>query len=254
MTTTILKRVRMGAGIGAALLVVACGSQAPGGGDTGTGGAGGPQQDTNVCTLAFPTTDLCTQAMGEEKGEVLTANATETALVAYLNEVRTRGTLDGLTYHKVAGEAYPIFPNNDTSCRPGFTGGLKLVTFEGHIHYVARKHSEYLTINKLVAGENETHDEDSTLPGFRGKYIIDRYKVSGIPTNNAGGGEVVISGHNSKDPRKTAYQAIFAFMRSKGHCQSLMYDKTVYFAPGVVRKSIDETSDWVSITINTWDN
>lgn len=214
----------------AALLTVllsACGGgpaqpqpQPPGGGTT-------PAPAPAPTTVFIPEASA---AVGTGDGTVLgkvyvSPTTQEVEIMRLVNEVRTKGTLNGVD--AIAG-----------SCVEGtFTPGtLRPLTYNGLYAYAARKHAVYMS----EVGYEFHSETQSSSPQYYGATVRDRviraykeqagltktYPDHGSTNHTAYGGEYVVTG------RSTPEQAMRAWMESPGHCSGIMNPAKTMFAAG----------------------
>ena len=153
---------------------------------------------------------------GTKEGTVyISPSVEEIQLLNLINEVRNRGTVDGV-------DAVT------SSCVSGGFVPLKSLTYNGLNSFAARKHAEYIT---NVA--DEAHFENqSTSSYFYGRTVRDRvvrvYKEqAGIEKYYSGDNVIDYGGELTAPERESATQAVRSWMRSSGHCMAIM-DKDIY--------------------------
>ena len=145
---------------------------------------------------------------GTKLGTVyVTPNQQEVDFMHLLNEVRTKGTLNGADIR--AG-----------TCLEGVQPGtLKPLTYNGVMAYASRKHSKYLG----TWGYEGHFENNKSHPNFYGYDLADRldraYAELGLGTPGmVSGGEIVTSGGGT---RNSASRALTGFLKSLPHCQLL---------------------------------
>lgn len=168
--------------------------------------------------------------IGEEQyGKVTVVPSTEEVEVMRLvNEVRTRGTVDGDASVR----------EGKGSCIPGNAWQpVKPLDYSGVLALAARNHAQYAAYNTFnynpeafaKDGHNETNMTSKYFTGFT---IQDRIKkaaddVSGLyPT--AQQGEIVAAGH------LTPRDSVIDWIHSPGHCTTMMRSDLTHMGAGMV--------------------
>ena len=173
---------------------------------------------------------------GTKLGTVyVSPNAQEVEFMTLLNEVRTKGTVNGVDVR--AG-----------TCLAGVQPGtLKPLTYNGVMAYASRKHSTYLGTWGF-----EGHDELNTAhPNFYGASYADRVtrahqELAGGIFPNAGG-EIVTANGNQ------ASQAIDAFLHSLPHCQILAQNNIASIGVGYIPATYENATPTKPIVYrNNW--
>lgn len=148
---------------------------------------------------------------GTKEGTVyVSPSAQEVEVLNLVNEVRTKGTLNGVSA-------------TASSCVDGSWSPRPALTYNGLFAYAARKHADYLA-NVAFDGHSELQTES---PYFYGSAPRDRIvraylEKAGLTkpyegdNNTYYGGELVTAG------RSTSLEAVKAWMVSSPHCIALM--------------------------------
>ena len=174
---------------------------------------------------------------GTKLGTVyVSPNAQEVEFITLLNEVRTKGTVNGVDVR--AG-----------TCLAGVQPGtLKPLTYNGVMAYASRKHSTYMGTWGF-----EGHDEFNTAhPNFYGQRLGDRlyraYAELGLGTPGmVSGGEIVTANGNQ------ASQAIDAFLHSLPHCQILAQNNITSIGVGYIPATYENATTTKPIVYrNNW--
>ena len=159
---------------------------------------------------------------GTKLGTVyVSPNAQEVDFMTLLNEVRTKGTINGTDAR--AG-----------TCLEGVQPGtLKPLTFNGVMAYASRKHSEY-----LGSWGYEGHEElNSSHPNFYGATVGDRIRRAyselrlGAPGMVSGG---EMAAYGSSNFNLSATQTVTGFLHSPPHCQLLAQNNIASVGVGYV--------------------
>ena len=140
---------------------------------------------------------------GTKEGTVyVSPTADEIAILNGINEVRTKGTLNGV-------------PVTAGTCVDGTWKALPALTYNGLFAYAARKHADYIQ----ATGEYDHVESQTGAPTFYGANPTDRvaraYREHGVG-NVPSVGEVLAGGGI------TWSRAIDGWMKSPSHCRILM--------------------------------
>lgn len=148
---------------------------------------------------------------GTKEGTVYIApTAEDIQLLTLVNEVRTKGTLNGVDITKgtcVEGSFVPLNP----------------LTYNGLYAFAARKHADYVVFNNT-----KTHYEnDSSSPYFYGITVKDRVQRSylekaGISKEYEGDNTTPYGGELLDPAASEIPQTIIDFMHSPNHCKAMM--------------------------------
>lgn len=163
-------------------------------------------------------------------------NAQEVEFMTLLNEVRTKGTVNGVDVR--AG-----------TCLAGVQPGtLKPLTYNGVMAYASRKHSTYMGTWGF-----EGHEElNSAHPNFYGYDLADRiyraYAELGLGTPG-----MVSGGENVTARGNQASQAIDAFLHSPPHCTSISQNDIASVGVGYVNAPYESgTPTKPTVYDNNW--
>lgn len=206
----------------ASVLLASCGS-----GGIGGGGPSGPPEPT--ATFIPEAGALVGSGNGTATGTVrISPNATEVEMMNLVNEVRTKGTLNG--EDAIAG-----------SCVEGTfkPGTLRPLTFDGILAYSARMHATYMT----ESGDYDHVEHHPEHPAFYGATGKDRNERARAMFGQAWDGKAVYE--NIVIQRPTAARAMRDFMLSSGHCQSIMRPEARRVAIGYTPAYDDKVDSWV---------
>lgn len=227
------------------LALAACG----GGGIGGAikdGGGSGPTPPTPPAPPA-PTAIFIPQAgaaVGSGDGSKLgtvyvSPNTQEVALMQFVNEVRTKGTIAG------------VWALNGTCVDGAFTPGtLGELTYNGVLAYAARKHATY---NGTYGYEG--HDETQpTHPNFYGATMQDR--VDRAFAELASGHKVGFgwSGENVGFGYSKAADMMHTWIESPGHCRHIMRPENRTMGMGTFHSSVPPhyNAESKPVSPNTW--
>lgn len=193
--------------------------------------AGDPQAPVKpfnpACPMPWATSPLeayCT----DDDGTPLPIGPVDAAVITYLNELRTRGTLRGSV---TTASGVNIFENTCEAAQyvKAHQGSLPALPHESHLHYAAVQHSRYAAHHELGSGNENTHMEDPSLPLYYGETASSRmHRAGGFPVNtNFYSGENMTTWKRSGPymaPEQTAYITVLGMLQSPGHC-TIMLDK-----------------------------
>lgn len=198
-----------------------------------------------ACAMAYPSLDLTPCV--EPDGTPIPINPVETAILAFTNELRTKGTLDGKITDATGVNIYDGVCKEALYARDQPNGISKLLP-EAHIHYAALKHSQYLVHNEVFTGKSNAHDEDPTKELYYHKNVATRVNKAGITYNPEPShvSENVMAGRMSMNTRDTAYYFVLSALRSEGHCRAMMTNQVGYTGVGYVIKPNNQ----MAITVN----
>ncbi|RTR23128.1 CAP domain-containing protein [Deinococcus radiophilus] len=177
---------------------------------------------------------------GTKLGTVyVSPNAQEVDFMTLLNEVRTKGTVNGVDVR--AG-----------TCLAGVEPGtLKPLTYNGVMAYASRKHSTYLGTWGF-----EGHNELNTAhPNFYGASYADRVtrayqELADGAFPNAGGEMVAYGSGNSN---LFAAQTVTGFVHSLPHCQILAQNNIASIGVGYIPATYENATPTKPIVYrNNW--
>jgi uncharacterized protein YkwD len=168
---------------------------------------------------------------GTKLGTVyVSPTAEEVEVMRLVNEVRTKGTLNG--QDATVGSCVEGTFKADT---------LRPLTYNGLYAYAARKHAIYMS----EVGYEGHIESQTTSPYFYGATNQDRvvraYKEQAGLTDTPQVGENLVTGNT----RATPETAMRAWMTSPGHCRNIMYP--VYRMSGIghyVAAEVPQANRW----------
>lgn len=148
---------------------------------------------------------------GTKEGTIyITPTAEDIQFLNFVNEVRTKGTLNGVDITK-------------GTCVEGNFASLRPLSYNGLYAYAARKHADYVVFNN-----SRTHYEnDSSSPYFYGTTVRERVQRSyleqaGINKIYEGDNTTPYGGELLAPVAPEIPQAVLAFMHSPNHCKAMM--------------------------------
>lgn len=148
---------------------------------------------------------------GTKEGTVyIVPTAEDIQLLTLVNEVRTKGTLNGVDITK-------------GTCVDGSFTPLNALTYNGLFAYAARKHAEY-----VVRNESVTHyEDDSNSPYFYGATVRDRVQrayleQAGLNKVYQGDNTTTYGGELLAPIAGDASETVLDFMHSPNHCRAMM--------------------------------
>ncbi|MCD0174366.1 CAP domain-containing protein [Deinococcus sp. 14RED07] len=147
----------------------------------------------------------------------ISPNAEEIELLTLINELRTKGTVNGQNF--TANTCVDGTFKKDT---------LQPLTFHGLLSYAARKHSTYIA----EVGYDGHNELQTTSPFFYGGTPRERkdraYSDFAVPASYLGLGEIVATGRT----RPTPEAALRDWMASSPHCSILMNTTLKFMGAG----------------------
>ena len=155
---------------------------------------------------------------GTKEGTVyVSPTADEIAILNGINEVRTKGTLNGV-------------PVTAGTCVDGTWKALPALTYNGLFAYAARKHADYIQ----ATGEYDHVESQTGAPTFYGANPTDRvaraYREKGVE-NPPSVAEVLDKVLNVGG--EESIQTVNVWMQSAPHCRILMRSDVKEFGAGV---------------------
>lgn len=148
---------------------------------------------------------------GTKEGTIyVIPTAEDIQLLTLVNEIRTKGTLNGVDITK-------------GTCVDGSFTPLNALTYNGLFAYAARKHADYVVFNDT----GEHSELNSSSPYFYGTTVRERVQrayleQAGLNKAYQGDNSTPYGGELLAPVAPEVPQAILAFMHSPSHCKAMM--------------------------------